>query len=104
MAAPSHQAISVAIGAVRGAATSWDEAAAALETARLATERAKFEQLEAGVFILAYNSYKDVPDFFATRMAEGIAVCNEIAATLRHVADTYEAEDAQNAHALNNLY
>lgn len=104
MATPSQQAITVAIGAVRDAATSWDEAAAALEAARLATEGAKFGQLEAGVFILSYNSYKDIPDFFAARMAEGIAVFNEIAATLRQVADTYEAEDAQNAHALNNLY
>ncbi|WP_063125933.1 type VII secretion target [Nocardia fusca] len=104
MATPSQQAITVAIGAVRGAATSWDEAAAALEEARLATEKTKFEQLEAGVFILAYEKYKGVPDFFADRMKEGIAVFNEIAATLRQVADTYEAEDAQNAHALNNLY
>ncbi|MEU4838507.1 type VII secretion target [Nocardia testacea] len=104
MATPSQQAITVAVGAVRTAANNWDEAAAALDAARVATAGAKFEQLEAGVFALAYEKYKDVPDFFAERMKEGITVCNEIATTLRQVADTYEAEDAQNAHALSNLY
>ncbi len=104
MGAPSQQAISVAVSAVRTAANNWDDAAGELETARLAAEKAKFSDLEAGVFILAYDKYKDVPDFFASRMAEGKLVFAEIASTLRHVADTYEAEDAANEHAIRNLY
>lgn len=104
MATPTQQAISVAVSAVRTAAANWDEAVEALETARQAAEKAKFTNLEAGVFILAYNKYKDVPDFFVSRMNEGKAVFAEIANTLRYVADTYEAEDARQEHAIRNLY
>ncbi|WP_328406252.1 type VII secretion target [Nocardia sp. NBC_00403] len=104
MAAPSKDAISVAVAQVRSAATNWDEAAAALEEARKATEKAKFEKLEAGVFALAYDKYKDAPDFVRDRMVEGIAVFNEIAQTLRQVADTYEAEDERFEHEIRNLY
>ncbi|MEV0331779.1 hypothetical protein [Nocardia sp. NPDC050717] len=104
MGAPSQQAISVAVSAVRTAANNWDDAIGELETARLAAEKAKFTDLEAGVFILAYEKYKDVPDFFASRMAEGKLVFAEIASTLRYVADTYEAEDARQEHAIRNLY
>ncbi|MGQ4599251.1 type VII secretion target [Nocardia sp. R6R-6] len=104
MAGPSNDAISVAVDQVRGAATNWDEASAALEEARKHTEKAKFEKLEAGVFALAYDSYKSAPDFVHDRMKEGIEVFSEIARTLRQVADTYQAEDERREHEIRNLY
>ncbi|WP_280342068.1 type VII secretion target [Nocardia abscessus] len=104
MAAPSKDAVSVAVDQVRSAATNWDEAAAALEEARKLTEKAKFERLEAGVFALAYDKYKSAPDFVHDRMKEGIEVFNDIAQTLRQVADTYQAEDERREHEIRDLY
>ncbi|MFE7742186.1 type VII secretion target [Nocardia sp. NPDC057455] len=104
MAAPSKNAISVAVDQVRSAATNWDEAAAALQEAQKHTEKAKFEKLEAGIFALAYDKYKSAPDFVHERMKEGVAVFSEIAQTLRLVADTYQAEDEGHEHEIRDLY
>ncbi|MFC9897982.1 type VII secretion target [Nocardia sp. NPDC127579] len=104
MGTPTKQAISVAVDAVRAAAHHWEVAADALEKAKQAAEKAKFEKAEAGVFALAYDKYKDAPGFMRDRMTEGMEVCRTIAHTMRHVADTYQAEDERNEHAIRNLY
>jgi hypothetical protein len=104
MAAPSETQIKVATAALRAEAGMWDQQAAtagriAVQAAELALDR-----LEAGIFQIIVDAYRSVIDQVGARSREGQQRMAGIAQTLRQVAQTYDAEEAENLHRLKNLY
>jgi uncharacterized protein YukE len=104
MAPPSEAQIKVATGALRAEAGVWDQQAAT--AGRIATQAADLAlgRLEAGLFQIVLDAYRSVIDQVAAQSREGQQRMADIAQTLRQVAQTYDAEEAENLHRLKNLY
>lgn len=101
---PSRADIHVATDTLRAEAGTWQA-----QSERLAdiTQRIRvldLERLEAGVFQVMIGSYRELVHAVADRCGEGTQRTREIADTLRHSADTYDAEEARNLHLINKLY
>ncbi|GGL11845.1 hypothetical protein [Mangrovihabitans endophyticus] len=101
---PSPHQVTVATDALRTEATEWTTQSTALDDLATHVAGMEFGRLEAGLFQLMVGPYNDVIHAVSARCREGGTAMNDIAATLRHVADTYEAEDHANAHRLRNIY
>ena len=101
---PSPEQVSVATNALRAEAGEWLAQSAALGTESAKVAEMEFGRLEAGLFQLIVGPYNDVIDAVAARCREGATAMTEIAATLRSVADTYDAEDKASEHRIRNIY
>jgi hypothetical protein len=101
---PSGEQVTVATNALRNEAREWDTQSALLGTESAKVADMEFGRLEAGLFQLMVDPYNDVIHDLAARCQEGATAMNEIANTLRSVADTYDAEDKAAAHRIRNLY
>ena len=64
----------------------------------------EFGRLEAGLFQLMVSPYNEIVHTVAARTGEAATAMTEIAATLRGVADTYDAEDKASEHRIRNVY
>ncbi|SDT80899.1 type VII secretion target [Actinoplanes derwentensis] len=104
MSLPTPEEVSVATNALRTEAGLWDEQAGRLGTLSGETAAMEFGRLEAGLFQVMVDPYNDVIRAVTARCAEGATAMGEIAATLRSVADTYDAEDRAGAHRIKNIY
>ncbi|HEX5201595.1 hypothetical protein ACFQS1_25520 [Paractinoplanes rhizophilus] len=101
---PSGEQVAVATQALRNEATEWDSQSAVLAGQSSTVAGMEFGRLEAGLFQLMVGPYNDVIHAVADRTREGATAMTEIAATLRTVADTYEAEDKAAEHRIRNIY
>ncbi|OLR91428.1 hypothetical protein [Actinokineospora bangkokensis] len=104
MAPPTSEQITTAIQALRTEAGVWDTESAEVGRMPPMAEKLKLDRVEAGLFQVVFDAYKQVIDQVIARTTEGAAQTAEIAKTLRSVADTYEREEAANVHRLNNIY
>jgi hypothetical protein len=102
--APTPEQVRVATGALRTEAGIWDQQTDALAATRRAVAATALGRLEAGVFQLVVDAYADVVEVAGTRCAQAVEATGQIAAALRAVADTYDAEDAAGEHRLRQLY
>ncbi|MCY1144065.1 hypothetical protein OWR29_39230 [Actinoplanes sp. Pm04-4] len=101
---PSGEQVAVATNALRTEAGEWDGQAGKLAELSTKVAAMEFGRLEAGLFQLMVGPYNDVIQAMAARTREGSAAMTEIAATLRNVAGTYDAEDKASEHRIRNVY
>lgn len=92
--------LKVALGVLLHAANKCDEAAGNLDKAAGRTSDVEISQANAGTFGLTIEKYATVPPYVRERVYEGATVMRDIAAVLRQVRDTYEAEDTAFGQAL----
>ncbi|MEV0902379.1 hypothetical protein [Actinoplanes sp. NPDC049802] len=104
MTQPNAEQVSVATDALRTEANLWDEQSDNLTALGARVAGMEFGRLEAGLFQLMVGPYNDVIHGVAARCAEGATAMTEMAATLRSVADTYDAEDRAGAHRIKKIY
>jgi hypothetical protein len=101
---PSAEQVAVATNALRTEAGEWDTQSGAMAALGTKVAGMEFGRLEAGLFQLMVGPYNDVIQAVAARCEEGATAMTEIAATLRSVADTYDAEDKAVLHRIKNVY
>ncbi|MEH1029759.1 type VII secretion target [Micromonospora profundi] len=101
---PSKKDVEVATDTLRTEAGMWLRHSDTMAAITSRAEGLRMTALEAGLFQLLVKPYDEAADQITSRCREGRQRMTEIATTLRKVADTYDAEDASNAHELNNLY
>lgn len=104
MSLPTPEEVSVATNALRGEAGLWDEQAGRLRALSGTASGMDLGRLEAGLFQMMVEPYNQVIRAVSARCAEGATAMTEIAATLRTVADTYDAEDRDGAHRIADTY
>jgi Excreted virulence factor EspC, type VII ESX diderm len=104
MSLPTPDEVSVATNTLRSEANQWDEQAGRLGALSTKVAGMEFGRLEAGLFQMMVGPYNDVVRVVAQRCGQGSTAMTEIAATLRNVANTYDAEDAAGAHRITNIY
>ncbi|MET0415225.1 MAG: hypothetical protein ABW022_04285 [Actinoplanes sp.] len=101
---PSTEQVTVATNALRNEAGAWDTQGATLSRLGAKVAEMEFGRLEAGLFQLMVGPYNDVIQAVTARCREGADAMTEVAATLRDVADTYDAEDKTSEHRIRNVY
>ncbi|MFF5180443.1 hypothetical protein ACFY2Q_20650 [Micromonospora sp. NPDC000316] len=101
---PSKKDVEVATDTLRVEAGMWLRHSDQMAVITSMAEGLRMTALEAGLFQLIVTPYDEAADQITARCREGQQRMTEIATTLRKVADTYDAEEANNAHQLNNLY
>lgn len=101
---PTKEQLTVATNALRTDASVWDAQSTAIGDVVPKVQDLRLSRIEAGVFQVMVRPYDDVAEELTNRCGEGKARMIEIADTLHTVADTYDAEEAKNMHALRNLY
>ena len=101
---PTAHDIAVATGALRTEADVWSAQAAVLAGISGQAGELAFDRLQAGVFQLIVTTHADLSAAVATRCGEGAGQMQQIAATLRHVADVYDDEERRHVHAFRHLY
>jgi hypothetical protein len=101
---PTPEEVRVATAALRSEANLWDEQAGRVSALAADAAGMEFGRLEAGLFQMMVGPYNDVIRVVSQRCNQGSTAMTDIAATLRRVADTYEAEDAAGAHRITNIY
>jgi hypothetical protein len=105
MTQPTGDEIRVATDTIRGEAAIWDECSATLATARESTWVMPIDGVPAGsIFAEFIASYNEVVALAHDRFRQGDAHTADVGTALRTVADTYDAEEQANLHALHNLY
>ena len=104
MTAPTPEQVRVATDVLRTEAGIWEQQTDVWAATGRAVAATALGRLEAGVFQLVVAAYADVVEVAGTRCAQAVEATSRIAATLRAVADTYDAEDAAGEHRLRQLY
>ncbi len=104
MAPPTADQVTVATEALRTEAGVWDTQAGSMSDIQSKVEGLRLNRVEAGLFQIIFDTYGQVIDQVITRSGEGNKEMLDIGTTLRAVADTYEQEEANNVHKLNNIY
>lgn len=104
MPPPSRQQVTVATGALRTEAVEWEHQSTAIAVVANKVAGMQLGRVEAGLFQLIVSPYNDIVEHVSQRCREGQAAMNEVAATLRKVADTYDEEDRANEHKIRNIY
>jgi hypothetical protein len=104
MPPPSKQQVKVATDTLRNEATVWLTQSDTLTTIANKASGLSLTRLEAGVFQLIESPYDAMVTMITSHCREGSQRMEDIATTLRSVADTYEQEDNENLHAIDNLY
>ncbi|WP_278264186.1 hypothetical protein [Nocardia sp. AG03] len=80
-----------------------DETATHLNNAKSKIAKVEIGDMQAGTFALALEKYRTVPSYVGDRMTEGATVMSDIADVLRHVRDTFEAENKDIADSFGAL-
>ena len=104
MTNPSGQSIVVAVETLRKAAKSWDDVHEHLNSAGKKADEQQMSRLQAGIFQIFWNGYQQAATYTRDRLNEGATEATKIGGVMRANADTYEAEERENEHALRNLY
>ena len=104
MPPPTRQQVTVATDALRREANEWDHQSVALAAIGQKITGLELGRVEAGLFQLIVSPYNELVAKVIDRCREGQTAMAEVATTLRHVADTYEEEDRNNAHRIRDLY
>lgn len=104
MAPPSKEDILVATQALRTQATVWNGQAGEMSALSTKVKAMDITRLEAGIFQLFIGNYNTLVDELTQRCSEGNAAMNEVAGTLRQVADTYDEEERKNVHKIGELW
>lgn len=103
--APTPDQITVATDALRADAADWNTAASELRRAATTADQLA---VPASAFSFAggavHASYDALRIKAAALLAEGAANFDDIGGALRTAADAYEADEAANAHAIQNIY
>lgn len=104
MAPPTAQQIKTATDALRNEAGVWDKESGEMGKIGPKAEGLRLDRVEAGLFQVIFDAYKQVLDQVIARSNEGKTQMTDIGKTLRSVADTYDQEEAANVHKLKNIY
>lgn len=104
MGDPSDAAIKVSLDHLDTAWKEWENAAIHLGNATQRIDSVRMSEAEAGLFIIAYNKYKDLPQYAFDRLNEGVTATTSISSTLSWGAATYKEEEAAGVHAFKHLY
>lgn len=104
MPPPSKEQVEVAIGVLRTEAGIWERNADVLDGLATKTQTLDFTRMEFGIFQMISGPHDEAIAQITQRCREGHDRMNDIAATLRKVAQTYEDEEARNLHRYRNLF
>lgn len=104
MAPPTADQVRAATAALRNEASVWEGQAGEMGKIMNLVEGMRLNRVQAGLFQLIFDTYTDVVNQVVDRSAEGVQRMNEVAHTLREVANTYEQEEAANLHKIKELY
>lgn len=104
MAPPTTQEITAATTALRNEAGVWDTESTELGKISPAVEALRLPRVEAGLFQVVFSAYEEVVNQVIARAGEGTTATQDVADTLRSVADTYDREEAANVHKMKNIY
>ena len=104
MTQPNAEQVTVATGVLRTEAGQWDQQSTTMETVRAKVAGMELGRVEASLFQVMVSSYNEVVAAVEARCRESATAMTEIGVTLRAAADTYDAEDRNNAHRLRTLY
>jgi hypothetical protein len=105
MTQPTADEIRVATDTIRREAAIWDECSATLAMAREATWVLPIDGVPPGsIFAEFIAAYNEAVALTHDRFQQGDAHTAAVGAALRTVADTYDAEEQANLHALHDLY
>jgi hypothetical protein len=104
MTQPASQHVRVATDALRTEAGEWERQSSAIGAIEATVSGMELGRVEAGLFQLVVSPYSDVVNQVRARCGEARTAMTEIAATLRSVADTYDAEDRNSEHRIHNVY
>ncbi|QWF82302.1 type VII secretion target [Amycolatopsis sp. CA-230715] len=97
---PPSGDIHVVTEEIRKDADLWDAEAAEMGKIGPKAEGLRLNRIEAGVFQLVFEAYGQMIDQVIARAAEGQQRMTEISATLRAVANKYEADEAARAQQM----
>ncbi|GAA1962377.1 hypothetical protein [Amycolatopsis minnesotensis] len=100
MPAPPPGDIHVVTEEIRKDAELWDAEAAEMGKIGPRAEDLRLNRVEAGVFQVVFDAYGQMIDQVIARSAEGQQRMTEIGATLRAVANKYEADEAARVQQL----
>jgi hypothetical protein len=101
---PTAAEVAVATGALRSEAGEWAGQSTRMAAVGKKVAAMEFGRLEAGLFQMMVSPYNELIAVVAARCAEGATAMTEVGATLRSVADTYDAEDQAAEHRIRNIY
>lgn len=101
---PSQREIRVATEALRTESGTWTAQSDRMRKIAGKTEELQLTRLEAGLFQIIVDAYRDVIDQVKARAYEGQHSTAHVGATLHQVADTYDREEQENTHRLKNIY
>ena len=104
MPPPDKHEVVVATETLRTEADMWLHNGDQLQAIAGKADGLRMSRMEAGVFQLLVSAHDEIADQITARCREGQQRMTAIATTLHQVADTYDAEDANNLHELKNLY
>jgi hypothetical protein len=104
MTQPSGQQVAVATGVLRTEAGQWDAQSATMSGLSAKVAAMELGRVEAGLFQVMVSSYNEIVSVVQARCQEAGAAMTEVGATLRTVADTYDAEDLNSAHRIGKIY
>jgi hypothetical protein len=90
----------VATSLLRTEALQWDTESGRLAALAPRIGDMQFGRLEAGIFQLMVGPYDALVQLITERCREGVTATADIAAALRSVADTYDAQDEATAGRL----
>jgi len=104
MTQPPSQEVAVETAILRTEASDWDEHSSVMQALAAKVAAMKKGRLELGLFQVFAGAYDTVVDDVAGRSGEATPAMTNISATLRAVADTYDAEDQAAMHRIKNVY
>lgn len=102
--APSGQEIKFATDALRKEGDLWQDKSGELTQIVSDVGQLQLGVIEAGIFQIIRGPNNDVVTRISTLCGQGATEFTEIGDTLRKSAKVYDAEEAENAHAINKLY
>ncbi|MFE9789242.1 hypothetical protein ACFYO7_28070 [Nocardia salmonicida] len=101
---PTPQELSVATNALRTESTTWTHQSDEMSTVKTKIEGLEFSRIEGGIFQAIVGPHTTLVGKMAALTNQAAQRFDEVASTLVHCADTYEAEDLAGKHKIDNLW
>ncbi|MFG1928987.1 hypothetical protein [Cryptosporangium sp. NPDC048952] len=105
--APTPDEVRVALAAMRGDASTWDEMSDALAGAARVVDRLDLSSVQfsyVGDLVGLPEVYGEIQRRIAALLRQGSDEFDALGAALRQAADGYEEDDRSSAHQMRNIY
>jgi len=104
MGQPTPSEIRASTDAMHAEAAVWFTAAGELQATAVRTRALTIDHYDSVVFREFIEEHNAAADQVAALCQSGYTQLNDVGYTLGDVADTYQAEEDANVHAMNDLY